>query len=224
MATHPALIRLHSRLSSPSLFSSQLQPIRSSAPSRASITLRAVATLVPEKFTTIPMFDVFDAPPRLCGCTQIHSMTDIRRQQQQTEISPDFDPSLPRPPPSILPAPIIFDGPARPRNLPHKFQRRVPPTLSSVPGQSRRHHVPSEPSIEIFEGPARLTRHSHHFSGRYGVSPSHSDIEWGTDDWSLIQDNGVRFLFFGLAGTVGGVLFLAKDDSVTLPSANCFPA
>lgn len=177
MANRQVLTSLRNGFSSSSRSRSRL--VHSSAPSRATVlqSSAALPAAEPEEITLAPIFDIFDVPSRLGESTE--TIRSNRRQPQDAESSATlYSPTLPRPPPTSLPAPIIFDGPARPRNLPLAFQRRVEQALSSVPAstrQMRRHHTPSlpsgssEPSIEMFEGPARITRYSHRSSSQQGV-------------------------------------------------------
>ncbi|KXN88419.1 hypothetical protein AN958_07325 [Leucoagaricus sp. SymC.cos] len=181
MASRQALTSIRSTFASSSS-SSRLRLVHSSAPSRATLQVTvAFAAAEPEEITLAPIFDIFDAPSRL----EEHSKL-IRSSAQPRRLTPEEAESstkytaLPRPPPSTLPAPVMFDGPARPRNLPLAFQRRVEQAPSSAPAstrQTRQHHTPSvppttssEPLIELFEGPARLSRYSHRPSSQQGVS------------------------------------------------------
>lgn len=160
--------------------SSRSRLVHSSAPTRATLQASASLPAEPEEIILAPIFDIFDAPSRLGeSASFIRSKTQTQRQKQDADDSVIISTSLPRPPPSSLPPPIIFDGPARPRNLPLAFQRRVEQALSTVPistRQTRRHHTPSlshsasEPlTIEMFEGPARITRYSHRSSNQQRV-------------------------------------------------------
>lgn len=191
MANRQVLTSVRCGFSSSSTLSSRSRLVHSSAPSQAA-ALQATASqsmMEPEEIIIAPIFDIFDVPSRLGQNTElIRSTTYTQRRPQEAEVPVKFDSSLPRPPPSTLPAPIIFDGPARPRNLPLAFQRRVEQALRSAPAstrQTRRHHTPSvssnasEPLIEMFEGPARITRYSHRSSSQHGVSASRLRFKQG---------------------------------------------
>lgn len=201
--------------------------VHSSAPSRATL-LQALPAPEPEEITLAPIFDIFDVSPRLGENSKRVRSTPTRRQQQEAELSAKFTSSLPRPPPSTLPAPIMFDGPARPRNLPLAFQRRVEQALNSAPAstrQTRRHHTPAtqptipEPLIEMFEGPARLTRYSHRSSNQQGVRHSgflrHRIML--TKNFQKISN---QLLFLGLAGAVGGAALLTQDNFPMLSASS----
>jgi hypothetical protein len=78
--------------------------------------------------------------------------------------------------PAPLPAPIVFDGPARPRVRPvvlHNQHKQ--PTSSSHKG-SCAPILRSEPVLTMFDGPARSIRqtHSQHRSAKNSVSSSGS--------------------------------------------------
>ncbi|KAF9453343.1 hypothetical protein P691DRAFT_801160 [Macrolepiota fuliginosa MF-IS2] len=180
MTSRQALTSLRNAFSSSSSSCSRL--VHSSAPNRATILqVSAVAPGEPEEITLAPIFDIFDVPSRLSESSDfIRSEPQVQRRPRDPEPSAtDYSSTLPRPPPSTLPAPITFDGPARPRNRHLAFQRQVEQALSgAVPAstrQTRQHHTPSlpssasEPLIEMFEGPARLTRYSHKSSSQHGV-------------------------------------------------------
>jgi hypothetical protein len=64
--------------------------------------------------------------------------------------------------PAPLPPPIIFDGPSQPANLPSQLQngRRVHSPLSRQKSEPRKALSFVEPSVELFDGPSRISRHS----------------------------------------------------------------
>ncbi|KAF5350599.1 hypothetical protein D9756_008670 [Leucocoprinus leucothites] len=190
--------------------SSRLRLVHSSAPSRATV-LPALAADEPEEITLAPIFDIFDAPSRLGENSEfIDSVSQTRQRPQKAAPAVKLASPPRRPPPSNLPTPIMFDGPARPRNLPLAFQRRVEQALNSAPAssrQTRRHHTPAvayntpDLLIEMFEGPARLSRYSHRPSGQRGKMGNH-------------------LFFLGLAGAVGGVTLLGNGDFAMMPSTS----
>jgi hypothetical protein len=142
--------------------------------SRAFVHKDAVArsTAEPEEFIIPPIFDIFDAPSRLGQRTEfIQSTTSGPHKSVDKDVSRSIDSSLPHPPPSVLPPPIIFDGPACPKSLPILSFQRVGETLNLKHASARQikpHRMPfllhsaSESLVEVFDGPARarLTRFS----------------------------------------------------------------
>lgn len=102
-----------------------------------------------------PILDIFDAPVRLGS----YRPALERRTPTSRPLMP-----TPRVAPLPLPPPILFDGPAQPHNLPLQLQgqrrssrpRAQKPHLSTP--QPTTHMKTSEPLIQLFDGPARITR------------------------------------------------------------------
>jgi len=151
-----------------------------------------------------PIFDIFDAPTRLAesGAFIREKYRSTRSTAQSTvavasSTSVAGEASQMRSQPTSLPPPIVFDGPARPRNATLAAQSRlrqagliVAPQPSSrqtsQAAASMRTFSSSEPLIQMFDGPARITRYHHQPSGESQVSiafprlvyirPTHSAI------------------------------------------------
>lgn len=142
-----------------------------SSPASASVIASPVA---PTHHTHI--LDIFDAPVMLGSS---HPALERR--------APTSRPLMPKPrePPRPLPPPILFDGPAQPHNLPLQMQgqrrssrpRTQKPHLSTP--RPTTHMGTSEPLIQLFDGPARITRCTptplkRVRKNRFSVSESHS--------------------------------------------------
>jgi len=122
-----------------------------------------------EEISLQPIFDIFDAPTRLAESSDfIRSKYGKAPAKTASSQLPTTPPS--RTLPSPLPAPIVFDGPARPKNEAFAFQRRMrdaglapSPHPRRNPSQtpSARAYSSSEPSVQLFDGPARITRYHH---------------------------------------------------------------
>lgn len=123
-----------------------------------------------EEISLQPIFDIFDAPTRLSESSEfIRDKYKTAAKAKTVTQSPTFE--SPRPSrlgPTPLPSPIVFDGPARPKNEALRFQRRMrdaglapqphPPKTQTA---SSRTFSSSEPLVQMFEGPARITRYHH---------------------------------------------------------------
>jgi hypothetical protein len=163
--------------------SSRVGLVYSQKPSRAFVHQSAVAraTAEPQEFIIPPIFDIFDVPSRLGQSTQFIQSTKSRpRRSADKDVSKNIDSSLPRPPPSTLPPPIIFDGPACPRNSPllsikQRVDEAPSPKHASI-RQSSTHSTPFLPHdassalVEVFDGPARLRPFYHKTSKPRKVS------------------------------------------------------
>ncbi|KDR77063.1 hypothetical protein GALMADRAFT_427050 [Galerina marginata CBS 339.88] len=125
-----------------------------------------------EEISIQPIFDIFDAPTRLAESNEfIRGKYQTSSKSTKVPSTQAFDSSLPRPGPAPLPPPVIFDGPARPRNEALAYQRRMRDAGLTPSPQPRRHHGPaarpfssSEPLVQLFDGPARITRYHHQSS------------------------------------------------------------
>lgn len=144
--------------------------------SRRMAAVVPVSTIqTPEEIVLSPIFDIFDAPFRLGDSSQIIREKARPETEGKKKAITKFNSPLPRPPPKSLPAPVTFDGPARPRVGPLAHRPKVT-RLGHSP--MRRRHAPSvqetsEPIIQLFEGPARITRYHHRPAGSKTVSPSY---------------------------------------------------
>ncbi|KAF9011793.1 hypothetical protein BDQ17DRAFT_1321802 [Cyathus striatus] len=174
--------------------------VHSSSPSRAAMVVSTdLLAEEPEEIVLAPIFDIFDAPSRLGEAgsfiREVHSKSSssIKEQPSATSSMSMRSRSLP----TTLPPPILFDGPARPRNLPFSLEHRR--QLRPTPASSRRHHTPSLtsqdllqlPPVQLFEGPARITRYHHKSTNSTANKTKH-------------------LLILGLTGAVGCAT-LAKD-------------
>jgi len=158
----------------------QAQPSRrvhsSSVNQATALSSTAGLHLEVEEITLQPIFDIFDAPTRLAESSQ------FIREKYRSESRPATVPQAPemsvfgahpsRRLPTSLPDPIIFDGPARPKNAALAFRSRLrqasiiaPATVSvastRVTRPSSRSFSSSEPFVEMFDGPAKITRYHH---------------------------------------------------------------
>ncbi|KAF4576271.1 hypothetical protein EYR36_004248 [Pleurotus pulmonarius] len=123
-----------------------------------------------EEATLPPIFDIFDAPHRL-GESKPYSNASpsgstTLKHYSSSPLSLETHFYDPMPLPSSLPPPIIFDGPARPRHpsLEHASRARrsssVRPYSMSTPSVTM--SPADKPMVQLFEGPARIHRHTHH--------------------------------------------------------------
>ncbi|KAH9474581.1 hypothetical protein JR316_0013043 [Psilocybe cubensis] len=159
-----------------------------------------------EEISLQPIFDIFDAPTRLSESSEFirdkyKTVTKAKATPQTptTEWSAGSSRSSPTP----LPSPIVFDGPARPKNEALAFQRRMrdaglapQPHPRRAQASSARTFSSSEPLVQMFEGPARITRYHHH---------SQSDSQ---------QNRSKLVVALGVAGAVGcATLYNENDDS-----------
>ncbi|KAF8902554.1 hypothetical protein CPB84DRAFT_1846206 [Gymnopilus junonius] len=177
--------------------------LHSSSASQAAIL--SPADLVEEETEEIkipPIFDIFDAPTRLADSAEfIRARHETPAQETKRPSLPASSSSSSRPTPATLPPPIIFDGPARPRNEALAFRRRMrdvdlahtpPPRPKQTPAS--RLFSSSKPLIQVFEGPARITRYHH---------PSSGDKKQ--------QEPSKLIVAFGIAGGVVACGTLAKE-------------
>lgn len=154
-----------------------------------------------EEISLQPIFDIFDAPSRLSESSDF-----IRSKYKSTTKAaaivtplPSHVSSPPRPlsRPASLPSPIIFEGPARPKNEALAVQRRL--RDAGLSPQPRRHRVPassrpfssSEPLVQLFDGPARITRYHHQSQSEREVCAPYFD-----DQLSGIEVSITAFPFF----------------------------
>lgn len=164
-----------------------------------------------EAITLAPIFDIFDVPHRLrSGSSSSSSSSSATSTRSSSPASPFFTLSsspatasycpsyssdhleLLRSHPSSLPAPIVFDGPAQPKNpilasrarsRSNSMKRELARSTSPSPHQLAsgvRYHSTSgtqfglgpaakPPLVQMFEGPARITRYHHRPSGKKSV-------------------------------------------------------
>ncbi|PPQ99294.1 hypothetical protein CVT24_009162 [Panaeolus cyanescens] len=160
----------------------------------------------PQEITLQPIFDIFDAPTRLADSRQF-IREKYSSQPQKVEATHaqavSFDGPKARPVPAPLPAPIIFDGPARPQNPSLAFQSRLrqsglapsPPQMLRPSSTATRSFSSSEPLVQMFDGPARITRYHHQSS---------------SDNSS--QNSKKIITALGVAGAVGGAVLLQDNE------------
>ncbi|KAF8153000.1 hypothetical protein B0H34DRAFT_800263 [Crassisporium funariophilum] len=168
------------------------------------LSAASLGGLEPEEITIAPIFDIFDAPTRLAESSQFirdkYKTSSKVASDAPSSSSSVFVAPQPRPLPTSLPAPIVFDGPARPKNGALAFRSRMRQAGVVAPSTARQHHTPparhfstSEPLVQVFEGPAKITRYQHHPSGEN-------------------RQNSTKYLMaLGVAGAVGCAT-LAKND------------
>ncbi|KAF8173706.1 hypothetical protein BJ912DRAFT_1065077 [Pholiota molesta] len=170
-----------------------------------------------EEVTLQPIFDIFDAPTRLA-----ESSAYIRNAHARTSVasapSSSTTPKFPaaRSAPAPLPQPILFDGPARPQNGVLAFHSRMRDAgLRAPPSPSRaakntapaRPFSSSEPLVQLFDGPARITRYHHQSSG------SSNSGSFGK------QQNSAKYAAaLGVLGTVGCAMLLKDEESRSIPA------
>jgi len=150
-------------------------------------TTPIAAPLIPEEIILQPILDIFDAPIGLGESSKfirakyssaLNSHAHVRSNLKAAELpSPSSsNPHSLRPPlPAPLPPAIIFDGPARPKNSALANQRRLldrgfPPSskprrTAHHPTLSARPFSSSEPLVQLFDGPARITTYPRQSSG-----------------------------------------------------------
>lgn len=140
----------------------------------SSITPIAVPQ-IPEGIILQPILDIFDAPIGLGESSEFirskYSSTPNSHTQVQSKAAELPSPSSSRLLPAPLPPPILFDGPARPKNWALIKQRRLLDRGLPPSSQLRRtaHHATlsahpfssSEPSVQLFDGPARVMTYHH---------------------------------------------------------------
>ncbi|KAF9556837.1 hypothetical protein CPC08DRAFT_820238 [Agrocybe pediades] len=162
-----------------------------------------------EEISIQPIFDIFDAPTRLAESSEfIRSKYASKSKAPAKPVvvsaqAPTTPPS--RTMPSPLPAPIIFDGPARPKNEAFAFQRRMrdaglapSPHPRRTPNQipSARAYSSSEPAVQLFDGPAKITRYHHQ---------STSDKEYNSSSSKYL-------VAVGVAGAIGYASIMNNHD------------
>ncbi|KAF8164651.1 hypothetical protein K438DRAFT_1984574 [Mycena galopus ATCC 62051] len=139
-----------------------LRNVHSSSPARAAMADVPV--------TLPPIFDIFDVPVRLRKDSRV---SEPARQSHPRETSSLSGRALnPRPTPTSLPKPLVFDGPAGRRPVVRQHHERA---SSYVP----RHGA--EPVITMFDGPARSGGRTQRpeTSGRKSAAPERRNIQLG---------------------------------------------
>ncbi|KAF9484082.1 hypothetical protein BDN70DRAFT_928678 [Pholiota conissans] len=125
-----------------------------------------------EEITIQPIFDIFDAPTRLAESSAFIRNAHAKTSTSSSSVS--TKPSSARSTLAPLPQPILFDGPARPQNAALAFQSRLRDAglrAPSSPSRASKNTAPtrpfssSEPLVQLFDGPARITRYHHQPSG-----------------------------------------------------------
>jgi len=156
--------------------------MHSASVNHAAVLSSPAAPQIPEEIILQPILDIFDAPIGLGESSKFirakyssksNSHSHVRSIEKAAELpSPSSSNSNgPRPLPTPLPPPILFDGPARPKNLALANQRRLQDRGHAPSSQPRRtvHHPKlsarpfssSEPLVQLFDGPARITIYHH---------------------------------------------------------------
>ncbi|KAF9045453.1 hypothetical protein BJ165DRAFT_1528321 [Panaeolus papilionaceus] len=180
--------------------------VHSSSVNQATALSSSTLLQEPQEITLQPIFDIFDAPTRLSESRQFirekyaSSSQRVEASQNQTSF---FDGPKARAAPTSLPAPVVFDGPARPQNPTLAFQSRLrqsglAPSPSQRPRTSStatRSFSSSEPLVQMFDGPARITRYHHQSS---------------SDNSS--QNSKKIITALGVAGIVGGAALLQDNE------------
>ncbi|KAF5325536.1 hypothetical protein D9619_009873 [Psilocybe cf. subviscida] len=131
----------------------------------------------PQEIILQPIFDIFDAPSTLAESSQYirnkyassSASSSSSSSSSSSTSSRSSSSSRSRGAPAPLPQPIIFDGPARPTNGMLAFQSRMrdaglrtpPSTQARFAPSSTRTFSSSEPLVQMFDGPARITRYHH---------------------------------------------------------------
>ncbi|KAL0945982.1 hypothetical protein HGRIS_012260 [Hohenbuehelia grisea] len=184
----------------------------SSAPAAA----MPVAALSEPEIVIPPIFDIFDVPERL-GQSQAHLMGNATPSSSKSR---SFQHPAPRKMPTStptnslpasLPPPITFDGPARPRHpglAPHVFAPRAPRAgaTRSSSSASGPHHAAmwgadqedSEVLVQVFDGPARITRYAHRPQAGSGPSGKNGGLKSGA-------------VVLGAAGVVAGMALVGTS-------------
>ena len=115
----------------------------------------STAALSPAESRTpidLPIFDIFDAPSRLGESSKMLVRCAARRVERAVALPTDR--SVPaRPVVAPLPAPVLYDGPARPSSHPpHAARIRRMHSQAQRPADA----VCALPPPEVFDGPSRL--------------------------------------------------------------------
>ncbi|KAF9531046.1 hypothetical protein CPB83DRAFT_833659 [Crepidotus variabilis] len=186
---------------------------------RRAVALSATTHVSPqiEEITLQPIFDIFDAPTRLSETSEFirakykASSNAVKASTSYTTtMFPSSYSMESKYHPTTLPPPIVFDGPARPRNAALALKARMrqarltpsargssrPVTSSTTIGASSTRLFSSDTQIEMFDGPARIMRYHH--------NPSDSDR------FGSIPITKLAFAL-GVAGTIGYATTLAKE-------------
>lgn len=100
------------------------------------------------------IFDIFDAPSRLGESSKMLARAAASRAERTIRQSADSSAST-RPTVQPLPAPVTYDGPARPSS--YAYAPRIRQIHSQAPTVSEaRDSVSALPPPEVFDGPSRL--------------------------------------------------------------------
>ncbi|GJE93474.1 hypothetical protein PsYK624_096330 [Phanerochaete sordida] len=121
---------------------------------RRSMSSAALALPLDEPLD-LPIFDIFDAPSRLGESSKLladAARSRVRPAERTLRTSALAAPA--RAPPKALPAPTLYDGPARPRGLSGPRTRLIH-SRALAPAQA--HPLPAAlPPPVMFDGPSRL--------------------------------------------------------------------
>ncbi|KAJ2919725.1 hypothetical protein MD484_g698, partial [Candolleomyces efflorescens] len=138
------------------------------------------------EITIHPVFDIFDAPAHLHE-HRLFLKKSVKLPPPPLGTTTELGSVMQRrPPPSkslLMPSPTLFDGPAKPRldSLPEWHRPRLStPTLSSKPltGGTTHGTVPAPGVIQVFDGPARISRYHHQSDSSHHKTDAQERTKW----------------------------------------------
>ncbi|KAK7056339.1 hypothetical protein VNI00_002892 [Paramarasmius palmivorus] len=186
-----SVVRQRSLSRSISTTSTAKQPL-----SAAAASLDNIPAELSESITIPRIADIFDVSPRLGDAGREFSMRGQAMSKPKT-VSARQDTFAAAPNPFSLPAPKVFEGPARPLGASAVWPRYVSST-SGPHSQSASFATPfamEEPRMEVFSGPSRINRY------QYAKTPGKKST-----------GSNLSALAFGAATAVGGAVLLAIEQ------------
>ena len=176
-----------------------------------------------EEIILQPIFDIFDAPTRLAESSQFIREKYRSGSRPAVPQAPEmsvFGAHPSRTLPTSLPDPIIFDGPARPKNAAWAFRSRLrqasiiapataAPTRLTRP--SSRSFSSSEPYVEMFDGPAKITRYHHQPESQKDVRHFWTGPECGHELTLYSQRNSTAYIAAVGVAAAAGLATLAQN-------------
>ncbi|ESK97834.1 hypothetical protein Moror_17263 [Moniliophthora roreri MCA 2997] len=131
--------------------------------SAAAASLDTIPVELSESITIPRIADIFDVSPRLGDAGRELSRQGQMASKPKVVSARRHEATASTASPFSLPAPVFFDGPARPPGASPVWPRYI--SSSSSPHRHSSSILSSismgEPSIEVFDGPSRITRYQH---------------------------------------------------------------
>ncbi|KAI0752662.1 hypothetical protein C8Q80DRAFT_1267179 [Daedaleopsis nitida] len=138
-----------------------------------------------------PILDIFDAPSRLGESSRLLALNAAASTSRPARPSSTHTPSR-RPPVQPLPAPILLDGPARPRGMSFVSFRNHRPRTADASRSLDMGDVSLPPPV-LFDGPSRLRPYVHGCSrGRFGST------HWAMSTTPLMLAVAAAAVLFGI--------------------------